>query len=59
LSLCVESGVEVVKSIRYGLPMEEDPAPAEELSFLLLKKTPPIPVTFAIVASIHANCRCP
>src|SRR5262245_12464259 len=28
------------------------------LSFLLLKNTPPIPVTFAIIASIHASCRC-
>src|SRR5215475_2191387 len=27
------------------------------LSFLLLKNTPPIPVTFAIIASLHASCR--
>jgi hypothetical protein len=35
LSLCVESGVEVVKSIRYGLPMEEDSTPAEERDYVL------------------------
>jgi hypothetical protein len=34
-SNCPQCGAEVVKSIRYGLSMEEDPTPAEERDYVL------------------------